>query len=422
MSDNADLIGLDELPEDARAVVDAAERAVAEVRERAERQTAALREAADRECDAIRARAESELAAVQQNTTRELAPLVRGLLDQLRALQQRYAREGLLDEALAIRARVRQLRGDLLGVRPDPGTLSEFSTADVGRTALIEVVGRADGSAWGTDVYTSDSRLATAAVHAGLVRRGRAADWSASRSSTVRSAPMSVASATAWQPSTTRTTRSRTASRRYDPPRLAGVRCRHRCPTGTTIPRGSSPPTSSTRTATRTAPHSSACRSRSRALEASGLGRSLEADELRKKERAFLGPFSVYPHLWAAEECAELVRVIPPVRTSSPLVSLHVEGAKIGCTGTADSWVRLLAPRPSGCGTGSRCGHATRCGGLHSPSVRRTATCGTPVSARSAGCSKCGCTEGSVIPTRPRISSPGFGGGSPGARVEWSPF
>jgi hypothetical protein len=172
MSTDTDLIGLDDLPDDARAVVDTAERAVTEVRERAERAAAVIREAAERECEAIRARVEQELAAVQQNTTRELAPLVRGLLEQLRELQQRYTREGLLDEALAIRARVRQLRGDLLGVRPDPGTLTEFSAEDAGRTVLFEVLGRADGSAWGTDVYTSDSRLATAAVHVGAVREG----------------------------------------------------------------------------------------------------------------------------------------------------------------------------------------------------------------------------------------------------------
>jgi hypothetical protein len=172
MSADADLIGLDDLPDEARAAVDAAERAVAAVRERAEREAAAVRDAAERECDAIRSRAEAELAAVQQNTTRELAPLVRGLLERLRELQQRYAREGLLDEALAIRARVRQLRGDLLGVRSDPGNLTEFTAADAGRTALFEVVGRTDGSVWGTDAYTADSRLATAAVHAGAVREG----------------------------------------------------------------------------------------------------------------------------------------------------------------------------------------------------------------------------------------------------------
>jgi hypothetical protein len=172
MSNESDLISLDELPDEARAVVDAAELAVAEVRERAERRAAVIRAAAERECDAIRSRAEVELAEVQQNTTRELAPLVRGLLDRLRELQQRYTREGLLDEALAIRARVRQLRGDLLGVRPDPGNLTEFTAADAGRTLLIEVLGRTDGSVWGTDEYTADSRLAMAAVHVGAVREG----------------------------------------------------------------------------------------------------------------------------------------------------------------------------------------------------------------------------------------------------------
>lgn len=63
-------------------------------------------------------------------------------------------------------------------------------------------------------------------------------------------------------------------------------------------------------------------------LEESDLRKSFEADELRKKERAFLGPFSYYPHLWAAEQCPELVRVIPPVAGRSALASLHVEGVE----------------------------------------------------------------------------------------------
>jgi predicted nucleic acid-binding protein len=172
MSDEADRTGLDELPDDARAAIDAAERAMAEVRDRADRQSRAVRDSVNLEIELARGRGEVELAAVQQNTTRELAPLVRGLLDRLRDLQRHYAREGLLDEALAIRARVRQMRGDLLGVRPDPGTMTEFTAADAGRTALFEVTGRTDGSVWGTDVYTADSRLAVAVVHAGVVREG----------------------------------------------------------------------------------------------------------------------------------------------------------------------------------------------------------------------------------------------------------
>jgi hypothetical protein len=172
MSDDNELFSLDDLPDEARTAVNAAEQAIAAVREQAEQESAEIRARAERECDQIRARAEMELAAVQHATTRELAPLVRTLLDQLRELQQRYTREGLLDEALAIRSRVRQLRSDLLGVRPDPGNLTEFSPADAGRAVLIEVTGRTDGNVWGTDVYTTDSRLATAVVHAGILRAG----------------------------------------------------------------------------------------------------------------------------------------------------------------------------------------------------------------------------------------------------------
>lgn len=63
-------------------------------------------------------------------------------------------------------------------------------------------------------------------------------------------------------------------------------------------------------------------------LEASGLGQSLEAGEWRKKERAFLGPLSVYPHLWAAVECPELVRMPGSGRTGSPLAHMRVEGVE----------------------------------------------------------------------------------------------
>jgi uncharacterized protein (TIGR02996 family) len=63
-------------------------------------------------------------------------------------------------------------------------------------------------------------------------------------------------------------------------------------------------------------------------LEASGLGKSLEMDELRKRERALLHPLSVDWQLWAAFECPELVRVAPPTKTSSPLDRMHVEGAE----------------------------------------------------------------------------------------------
>jgi len=42
----------------------------------------------------------------------------------------------------------------------------------VGATYYFRVTGDANGSVWGTDVYTGDSSLAAAAVHAGLVKVG----------------------------------------------------------------------------------------------------------------------------------------------------------------------------------------------------------------------------------------------------------
>jgi len=42
----------------------------------------------------------------------------------------------------------------------------------VGATFYFRVVGDTIGTVWGTDVYTGDSSLSTAAVHAGLVQPG----------------------------------------------------------------------------------------------------------------------------------------------------------------------------------------------------------------------------------------------------------
>jgi hypothetical protein len=55
-----------------------------------------------------------------------------------------------------------------------PTTASGFS-GKLGRRFDIEVVGQTDGNVWGTDVYTDDSHIATAAVHAGLVKAGERA-------------------------------------------------------------------------------------------------------------------------------------------------------------------------------------------------------------------------------------------------------
>jgi hypothetical protein len=54
---------------------------------------------------------------------------------------------------------------------PDPGNLTDYRGNDMD-PILFQVTGSTEGSVWGTDVYTDDSSLATAAVHAGILAEG----------------------------------------------------------------------------------------------------------------------------------------------------------------------------------------------------------------------------------------------------------
>jgi hypothetical protein len=55
---------------------------------------------------------------------------------------------------------------------PDPGNLTSLH-GQIGKTFLFKVTGAMNGSVWGTKTYTSDSPLAVAAVHAGVLRPGQ---------------------------------------------------------------------------------------------------------------------------------------------------------------------------------------------------------------------------------------------------------
>jgi hypothetical protein len=57
-------------------------------------------------------------------------------------------------------------------VLPDPGNLKPYS-AQLGQSFHFQVTGTTDGSVWGDGVYTDDSQLASAAVHAGVIKAGQ---------------------------------------------------------------------------------------------------------------------------------------------------------------------------------------------------------------------------------------------------------
>jgi hypothetical protein len=56
-------------------------------------------------------------------------------------------------------------------VQADPGDLRKWEGL-VDLQLLFKVTGQTSGTVYGTDVYTSDSPLATAAVHAGVLQPG----------------------------------------------------------------------------------------------------------------------------------------------------------------------------------------------------------------------------------------------------------
>jgi hypothetical protein len=64
------------------------------------------------------------------------------------------------------------VRYDPSAALPDPGNLSEYSEA-MGQTLRFDVTGSTEGVVWGDGVYTLDSTLAAAAVHAGVLQRGQ---------------------------------------------------------------------------------------------------------------------------------------------------------------------------------------------------------------------------------------------------------
>ena len=88
----------------------------------------------------------------------------------------------VIQELVAHFERQNQLSNDDIKALLDQGFLASDAPARIqdlcdspGTTYYFRVAGASDGSVWGTDVYTGDSSLALAAVHAGAVKPGETA-------------------------------------------------------------------------------------------------------------------------------------------------------------------------------------------------------------------------------------------------------
>lgn len=58
-----------------------------------------------------------------------------------------------------------------VNVQADPGSMSNFQ-GQVGKSYWFKVTGNAGGTIYGSDLYTLDSQISTAAVHAGVLKNG----------------------------------------------------------------------------------------------------------------------------------------------------------------------------------------------------------------------------------------------------------
>ena len=88
----------------------------------------------------------------------------------------------VIQELVAHFERQKQLSNEDIKALLDQGFLAADAPARIqdlcdtpGTTYYFRVTGTTDGSVWGTDVYTGDSSLAIAAVHAGAVTPGETA-------------------------------------------------------------------------------------------------------------------------------------------------------------------------------------------------------------------------------------------------------
>jgi len=103
-------------------------------------------------------------------------------LARLRELQDEHCRAARLDEAVAVRDTIRHLSG-APAAPAQPMVHAPFApefapeklaalAVQPGQSLQFTVTGSPQGPVWGTDVYTIDSRLAAAAVHAGVLAPG----------------------------------------------------------------------------------------------------------------------------------------------------------------------------------------------------------------------------------------------------------
>ncbi len=123
------------------------------------------------ETQEILARYRAGKSTAWKETHARIRDLRREVTTALETMQADYTRRTKLDEAVAIRDAIRCLAEIGREIQSDPGRL--YNSGPTGEVLFFRVTGTDSGTLYGTGVYTSDSTLATAAVHAGILKTGQ---------------------------------------------------------------------------------------------------------------------------------------------------------------------------------------------------------------------------------------------------------
>jgi hypothetical protein len=150
---------LAELPDEAQVLVDKVNRELVKIQENQQEEVSRIRE-----------QAENQISEVDRNLEKRRKAMLQHAMEQLEPLQKNLFRSGDLGGALATFVQIQAFKARAMNVLPDPGTLLRHQ--EINRSFYFRVTGHNQGAVWGTDIYTSDSHLATAAAHAGALELG----------------------------------------------------------------------------------------------------------------------------------------------------------------------------------------------------------------------------------------------------------
>ncbi|MEZ5941532.1 MAG: LCCL domain-containing protein [Planctomycetaceae bacterium] len=100
------------------------------------------------------------------------------LIQTLEELQAAYFNSGMQAEAAIVQQQILQLKQHAEVELPEPPVDEEANhtpielRGHIGEVHVVAVTGTEEGSVWGSGIYTDDSNVGTAAVHAGILEPG----------------------------------------------------------------------------------------------------------------------------------------------------------------------------------------------------------------------------------------------------------